>query len=174
MAAEQFSSAAEASAFFRQFGGTDFSCLEHHFSRFRATADEMVVESPPPTHPRVLDIGAHWLHQAALLWAADFDVTAVDLPDTLETEWVRAAAARMRVPLVSVRDLSEPVELAGFPDDSFDLVLFSEIIEHITFNPVRFWSEIYRLLRPGGRIIVTTPNYYGAQSSSRWNATTLP
>jgi 2-polyprenyl-6-hydroxyphenyl methylase/3-demethylubiquinone-9 3-methyltransferase len=43
-------------------------------------------------------------------------------------------------------------------------VFFSEIIEHITFNPVEFWRAVYRVLRPGGRIVVTTPNYYSPYS----------
>jgi SAM-dependent methyltransferase len=42
--------------------------------------------------------------------------------------------------------------------DSIDIVLFCEIIEHLTFNPIPMWKEIYRVMKPGGKIIVTTPN----------------
>ena len=38
------------------------------------------------------------------------------------------------------------------------MVVFCEILEHITFNPVRFWRRVYDLLRPGGFIYLTTPN----------------
>jgi SAM-dependent methyltransferase len=68
------------------------------------------------------------------------------------------------IDLVPIKDLSKPAELRAVEADSFDLVLFSEIIEHITFNPVELWREIYRVLRPGGRIVITTPNYYSPYS----------
>lgn len=45
-----------------------------------------------------------------------------------------------------------------YPDESFDVVLFSELIEHLVLNPVRALSEIHRVLRPGGRVVITTPN----------------
>lgn len=159
-----FSSLADAHALFEGFGGTDFDYLRHHFRRFRATVDELGTGWSPQVGCRVLDVGAHWLHQTALLWGEGYKVTAVDLPSTFETQWVRTAAARMGVELVPVTDLSRPSELEILPDNAFDLMFFSEIIEHITFNPVEFWRAIYRVLRPGGRIVITTPNYYSPYS----------
>jgi SAM-dependent methyltransferase len=46
-----------------------------------------------------------------------------------------------------------------YPDASFDVVIFSEIIEHLAINPVRALAEIHRVLRPNGVVIVTTPNH---------------
>ncbi len=45
-----------------------------------------------------------------------------------------------------------------YPDASFDAVLFSELIEHLGVNPVRALSEMHRVLRPGGALVLTTPN----------------
>jgi SAM-dependent methyltransferase len=45
-----------------------------------------------------------------------------------------------------------------YPDGSFDLVLFCELIEHLALNPVWVLSQIHRVLRPGGSVIITTPN----------------
>jgi SAM-dependent methyltransferase len=52
------------------------------------------------------------------------------------------------------------VEKEKFPyrDKSFDLVLFCEIIEHLTVDPVHTLVQINRLLRDGGCMIITTPN----------------
>ena len=44
-----------------------------------------------------------------------------------------------------------------YQDNSFDIVYSIEVIEHLR-NPYDFIKEIYRVLRPGGKIIVTTPN----------------
>jgi SAM-dependent methyltransferase len=45
-----------------------------------------------------------------------------------------------------------------YPDASFDVVIFSELIEHLGTNPVRTLNEIHRVLKPQGVVIVTTPN----------------
>lgn len=52
------------------------------------------------------------------------------------------------------------IETDRFPyaDGSFDVVVFSELIEHLAVNPVRALAEIHRVLRPDGIVIVTTPN----------------
>ncbi|MBN2079511.1 MAG: methyltransferase domain-containing protein [Spirochaetes bacterium] len=52
------------------------------------------------------------------------------------------------------------VERERFPyrDGSFDLVLFCEIIEHLTMDPVHPLVQINRILRDGGHVVITTPN----------------
>lgn len=44
-----------------------------------------------------------------------------------------------------------------FPDESFDLVLFIEAIEHLETRNTAL-SEISRVLRPGGTVIIATPD----------------
>ncbi len=59
------------------------------------------------------------------------------------------------------------IETDRFPydDESFDVVVFSELIEHLGVNPVRALAEMHRVLRPGGLLIVSTPNRL---SMERW------
>ncbi|MFO7848382.1 MAG: class I SAM-dependent methyltransferase [Spirochaetia bacterium] len=55
------------------------------------------------------------------------------------------------------------LEAAGFASEKFDLVHASHLIEHLT-DPVGFLTETRRVLRPGGRAILTTPNAAGLQA----------
>jgi SAM-dependent methyltransferase len=45
-----------------------------------------------------------------------------------------------------------------YPSDSFDVVLFCEMLEHLLMNPLATLREIHRVLKPGGALILTTPN----------------
>ena len=45
-----------------------------------------------------------------------------------------------------------------FADESFDTVVSVEGVEHLE-NPWRVYREFSRVLKPSGRLIVTTPNY---------------
>jgi SAM-dependent methyltransferase len=60
-------------------------------------------------------------------------------------------------------DLDEPLP---FPDGAFDAVVSLEGIEHL-LSPARYLAELCRVLRPGGRLVVTTPNVNNVQS--RWH-----
>lgn len=52
------------------------------------------------------------------------------------------------------------IEKDEFPykDDFFDLVLFNEVIEHLSQSPVIPLKEIYRVTKKEGYLMVTTPN----------------
>lgn len=53
-------------------------------------------------------------------------------------------------------DLNRPLAL---PSASFDTILLTEVLEHIA-RPEDLWAEIARLLRPGGKLILTVPFLY--------------
>lgn len=45
-----------------------------------------------------------------------------------------------------------------FADESFDALMFTEVIEHME-DPYKAMRELNRVLRPGGVLVLTTPNY---------------
>jgi SAM-dependent methyltransferase len=86
----------------------------------------------------------------ARLIAADFAHAAVRLGR------VRAASRDVAGVTWMVAD----VQHIGLPDASVDTVISCETIEHLP-DPVQALREFHRVLRPGGRLILTTPNYFG-------------
>ncbi len=146
--------------YFAEHGGTAFDYLRPHWHRFSTTERQLREHRPLAPGSAILDVGAHWLHQSALYALAGHEVHALDLADTLALPEVRSAADGLGIRLLVNDDLARLPALREVPDDRFDLILFTEVIEHITFNPVAMWRELYRVLKPGGRILVTTPNYY--------------
>jgi 2-polyprenyl-6-hydroxyphenyl methylase/3-demethylubiquinone-9 3-methyltransferase len=89
-----------------------------------------------------------------------YSVIAADLANPIEYQTVKNLCAENGIQRLVYDSLENPVELGSLPESSIDIVLFTEIIEHLTFNPITFWKQIYRLLKPSGRILVSTPNFY--------------
>lgn len=65
--------------------------------------------------------------------------------------------ARKRLPKTNLIQ-ADAQNLAFLKSNSIDSILCSEVIEHVT-APHRVISECFRVLKPGGRILLTTPNY---------------
>ena len=45
-----------------------------------------------------------------------------------------------------------------YPDEHFATVLCCELIEHLFEDPMHLMSEVNRILKPGGHLVLTTPN----------------
>jgi SAM-dependent methyltransferase len=58
--------------------------------------------------------------------------------------------------------------LSPFDDNSFDVVITFQVIEHIG-DDFNFLKEIHRVLRPGGLAIITTPNRPMSLSRNPWH-----
>ena len=57
-----------------------------------------------------------------------------------------------------------------YPDAQFDLVTISEVVEHLENYRV-ILREIYRVLKPGGVVAITTPNVLNMKSRMRFLTT---
>lgn len=96
---------------------------------------------------RVLDYGAGVGDLTRRLLALNrfASVSAVDIMhvpgDLKAVEWIE-------------QDLNDPIR--GH-EDAFDVVIAAEVIEHLE-NPRFTMREVFRVLRPGGTAIITTPN----------------
>ena len=102
---------------------------------------------------RILDVGAGEGYFTKLLKEAGHDVEALDY---VEEDFVVKG-----VPFHQA-DLSQKIPL---PDNEYDCVVSIEVIEHVE-NHFHFMRELLRITKPGGMVILTTPNV--SSMTSRW------
>lgn len=53
-------------------------------------------------------------------------------------------------------DFECPADRVPLPDQSLDSILSTEVLEHVP-DPLAVWREFHRLLRPGGKVLLSTP-----------------
>lgn len=110
---------------------------------------QLVRQAVPPG-ARVLDIGAAQGNFSLLLAEMGYDVTWNDLREEL------SGYVRLKHERGILRFASGNAFQLRFPH-RFDLVLITEIIEHVA-HPDEFLAQVAGLIRPGGYIVLTTPN----------------
>lgn len=81
--------------------------------------------------------------------------------DAVCVDWPNSAYASDYVDVEA--DLNGPLP---FSDQEFDTVLLTDVLEHI-LEPVVLFGEIARLLRPGGKLLLTTPFFYWIHEEPR-------
>jgi SAM-dependent methyltransferase len=138
----------------RADGKAEYFRLHRH--RFAA----MLRAIDAPQGARILEVGVTPGHFTELLVQSGYRVSGVDLdPFTRRALWERLG--------VEVRQANLEREPLPFSDNSFDWVVFSEVIEHLVYSPLPVLREFHRVLRPGGKVLISTPNELYVKSRLR-------
>src|SRR5438128_635786 len=99
----------------------------------------------------VLDVGNFPGQFSVLLDQLGYRVVGVDLkPERAGSLWQK----------YGLRVFKADIEVDSLPLDAsaVDLVVLAEVLEHLRVNPFHALKECHRVLRPGGRLIVSVPN----------------
>lgn len=135
----------------------------HRTHRKRIGRTLSVLLDEQPTKGKLLEIGTSQVIPLALKeFVPDLQVhvTEYDLSKPATGKKSMAIGEHKRscpVYRINIEDTAIPVE-----DDTFDYVLCTEVLEHMEKDPMFMMAEINRVLKPGGTLILTTPNVVSA------------
>jgi ubiquinone/menaquinone biosynthesis C-methylase UbiE len=133
----------------------DFDTRASEYARHRkvhpGVLDQLLASDLFVPRTRVLDVGCGTGNYAAALTAAtSCRVSGVD-PSRRMLDWARDAA-----PWESL--MRGSAESLPFGDDSFDVVMSTDVIHHIGDRDAYF-REAVRVLRPGGHVVTVTDSH---------------
>jgi SAM-dependent methyltransferase len=157
----------ELSAYLRRFAGSEENSQSYfntHLNRYLTTLEVLPSAS---AGQRLLELGAafHHLTPALVRWKGYLDIRCSDF-------WEGDAQCRRRVVsgdgqeefLFSVDNFDVQRSPWPYSDGTFDVVLCCEMLEHLVYDPMQVLSEVNRILKAGGRLLLTTPNIASAKS----------
>lgn len=128
-----------------------------HFD-FLAPIYDRVIKPKPPTdllehlqlqpNAIVLDVGGGTGRIALELVPHAGNITILDLSPRMLREAVRKPG---------LHGVLAPSEFLPYPDDSFDAVLMVDALHHV-INQKASLQELFRVVKPGGRLVVEEPD----------------
>lgn len=141
------------------------SDAQYHATHARRHARTLEVLLQQPLGGHLLEVGTSSIIPAALntlVPSLKVDVTHFDL--SLPTEGklpVIFGSTKLELNYVAVDLESTPLPIK---DSAYDSILCSEVLEHLDVDPMYMLSELNRVLKPGGVLVLTTPNSCSTQS----------
>lgn len=128
----------------------DRSLMPHLFHEYTYLLDFYLEYAPPNKPLRILDIGCAQGTLAMLLAEAGHRVVAVDLRQGfIDYAMSRYESGDIRFVCCNLFDFVS--------EEKFDLVFVNQVIEHM-LSPLQLVQRACSWLRPGGRLVITTPN----------------
>lgn len=155
----------------RKFSGENDYALEH-LSRYMHTLKNMPQKKEITTQggeAKVLEMGTSLVFPGILM--DEFGYDSVDVThfssDIQKGEF--ALPLRFDSKCRILKAFNIDLESDALPRESgfYDLILCFEIIEHMEIDPMHLFSEINRLLKPGGILYMSTPNSISARNVNK-------
>lgn len=121
-----------------------------HVSRLNHLFHTVANLSLPP-ESRILDIGCYPPLVINHLRQKYSQVFGISSPHELFTA-------------ANVNQLDIQIQPLPYQKNYFDLVIFTEILEHLYQTPAFPLTEVFRVLKPGGYLLLTSPNVFRFQN----------
>ncbi len=100
---------------------------------------------------KILEVGSVPGHFTILLKNLGYNIHGLDIDPSRITKLIEKHN-------IQITKTDIEVEKLPFSTESFDLILFTEILEHLRINPLDALSEVTRVLKKNGRLVISTPN----------------
>ena len=132
--------------------------IDHHLFYMHRARQIMIRRLLPPAD-RILDLGGANSPLYCMGYTHAFShLVMVDLPPDERHEYYRDVQVESPSGSVLIH-YGDMTELDAFESESFDLVWSGQSIEHVPVEAARrMCAEAMRVLRPGGRFCLDTPN----------------
>lgn len=130
--------------------------VETHLKRFTRTLE---ITPRGTESDRVLEMGAYLHITAGLRFTLGYgEVRGCYYGEAGKTE-TRTIVSEDGREFTCVIDLFDAErDVFPYPAEHFSTVLCCELIEHLPADPMHTMAEINRILKPGGHLVLTTPN----------------
>jgi SAM-dependent methyltransferase len=131
--------------------------LSEWFARYstrhanRLATDLLFVQQYAKVDARIIEFGSTPLLLTLPLKWLGYDVVGIDLNPS------RFQSAIAKHELSIIRCNVEQ-ELLPLDTHSYDVAIFNELFEHLRINPIVTFAELRRILKIGGRLLMSTPN----------------
>jgi len=125
------------------------SYVSNHKTRVALDLD--IVKTQVSQGSTILEFGSVPLLFTAALSKSNYSVTGVDIAP----ERYRQAIDKIGINVIKCDIEKEQLPL---DDNSFDAVVFNELFEHLRINPIFTLSEVVRVMKPGGIMMLSSPN----------------
>jgi SAM-dependent methyltransferase len=135
--------------------GRKFTSTVEGLVRSLASRKARALSRGLPAGGRVLDVGCGRGTLLGDLADLGFDTHGVE---------VSQAAAEGVDPRTRIR-IAWTLAEAGYPAESFDLVILWHVLEHLP-DPIATLREIHRILRPDGQVSIAVPNFSSLQAKA--------
>lgn len=142
------------------------SYSKKHKKRYGRTLTVLLEQQP--REGKLLEIGTSGVYPLVLqelvpdlqVHVTDYDLTKA--PKGSMT--ISSGDKSRKVPVYRLNIETTPLPI---PDETFDYVICGEVLEHMEQDPMFMISEINRVLKPNGILVLTTPNIASARGIVR-------
>ena len=128
----------------------------HNKKRFQLIVDELDRLLKNKNKIRILDIGTSPLTFLIRERYPKINLTTLDYSNNFKSR-----CRREKIEFIK-KDLNKPIK--GLMENYFDVILFLEVIEHLSSDGSYVLNKIGDLLKPGGYLLVQTPNRFSLKN----------